>query len=75
MPPDAREAFEQVKDAKEELEDLREEYRSVNRKYNEYLQKLKSENCIIHQIGIYIYVCIIQKHTYICTHIHIPLHM
>ncbi len=51
MPPDAREAWEQVQDAKDDLEDLREEYHQVNRQYNEYLQQLRRENSIIHQVG------------------------
>jgi len=50
MPPDSRAAWEQVQDAKEELADLRDEYREVNRKYNEYLQQLRRENSIIHQV-------------------------
>jgi hypothetical protein len=52
MPPDSRAAWEQVQDAKEELEDLRDEYHTVNRQYNEYLQKLRRENSIIHQVHI-----------------------
>jgi Ran GTPase-activating protein (RanGAP) involved in mRNA processing and transport len=51
MPPDSRAAFEQVQDAKEELADLRDEYHEVNRRYNAYLEQLRQENSIIHQVG------------------------
>ena len=51
MPPDAREAWEQVQDAKDDLEDLRQEYHEVNSKYNAYLQQLRRENNIITQKG------------------------
>jgi hypothetical protein len=50
MPPDAREAWEQVQDAQDDLVDLREEYHQVNSQYNEYLQQLRRENSIIHQV-------------------------